>query len=551
MSAFSPTDLAFFGLPAAPVFGAPGMGGAGTGGAQYWKFFSKEQQERLERIRGARLLFNGLHRQYFLDEQRTQFRFPSIRLGGIWGDTDRILYETFNVLGLISHKGADLLFGDEPILRVAAPGDAAGGEAYVQVQEEAQRAFLGDLVKRCNLASLFHRKAEDASCDDAAFFEAQIIGDQVWLTDVPGEEIFPVGRRGPDDQYAQYDRFTVGQVPTADPNAEPIYLLLITHYRIGSIDRELWRLHDGQKSERLSIDQWPLDPGDEPLQEHVETGIDENTIIYVPNQIRHGKAVSDYSADAIQLQDTLNAKNSQLAWVIAQHAQPKISRHMAHADDDGNTRADYSVEYNQDQANASKYITWDAHLEGADKDRDFTLVQLLVATESSATLLGISLGNGTQHATAFKSFRLMAANAIAKAARKSNYQKGGISRALTVCCKLAQRLGKRFDIYPIGVQLRDGIPLDGLEEAQRISTLRSCGSMSVKRSVYEQINEPADAQDELDELKEETAAQTPSILLQPPTAGGEEQGVSSGPTPQEQEQESAAAAAAGDLEVAA
>src|SRR4051812_9244043 len=68
-------------------------------------FLNPEQQARLERIRQARLLFDGSHRQYFLDEGRTQFDFPQVRAAG----RVRPLYLTYNVLGLISLKGADLL----------------------------------------------------------------------------------------------------------------------------------------------------------------------------------------------------------------------------------------------------------------------------------------------------------------------------------------------------------------------------------------------------------------------------------------------------------
>src|SRR5688572_33039922 len=86
----------------------------------YGGFLTDAQQARLERIRQARLLFDGRHREYFLDEGRTQFDFPRARAGG------RVIqmYLAYNVLGLISLKGADLLFGQEPMLRA---DDADGG----------------------------------------------------------------------------------------------------------------------------------------------------------------------------------------------------------------------------------------------------------------------------------------------------------------------------------------------------------------------------------------------------------------------------------------
>src|SRR5215218_10800080 len=106
-------------------FNAPRPGGYGA-------FLTDEQQARLERIRQARMLYDGRHREYFLDEGRTQFDFPRVRAGS------RVvqLYLTYNVLGLISLKGADLLFGRGPMLRA---------------DDEAQQAALSRLVERISL----------------------------------------------------------------------------------------------------------------------------------------------------------------------------------------------------------------------------------------------------------------------------------------------------------------------------------------------------------------------------------------------------------------
>src|SRR4051812_50008031 len=100
-------------------------------------FLTPDQQSRLERIRQARMLFDGHHREYFLDEGRTQFDFPRVRAG------DRVIqmYLTYNVLGLISLKGADLLFGQAPLLRA---------------DDEAQQEALSRLADRCNLHALLY-----------------------------------------------------------------------------------------------------------------------------------------------------------------------------------------------------------------------------------------------------------------------------------------------------------------------------------------------------------------------------------------------------------
>src|ERR1700742_2028722 len=89
-------------------------------------FLPAEDRARLERIRQARLLIDGRHRQYFLDERRTQFAFPQVR-----AEENRLhpLYLTYNVLGLISFKSADLVFGQEPIFRASHPAQQSALDA--------------------------------------------------------------------------------------------------------------------------------------------------------------------------------------------------------------------------------------------------------------------------------------------------------------------------------------------------------------------------------------------------------------------------------------
>src|SRR6478672_1087245 len=141
------------------LFNAPRPGG-------YGGFLTAEQQARLERVRQARMLYDGRHREYFLDEGRTQFDFPRVRAGG------RVvqMYLTYNVLGLISLKGADLLFGQAPMLRA---------------QDEAQQAALSALVDRTNLHALLYACALDASYEAECFLEACARNGNVYLAQVP------------------------------------------------------------------------------------------------------------------------------------------------------------------------------------------------------------------------------------------------------------------------------------------------------------------------------------------------------------------------------
>jgi len=212
-------------------FNAPRPGGYGA-------FLTTGQQARLERIRQARMLFDGRHREYFLDEGRTQFDFPRVRAG------PRLLqmYLTYNVLGLISLKGADLLFGQEPILRA---DESDGG---------AQQDALARLVERSNLPSLLYGCAVDASYEAESFLEACVHGGEVYLRQVPADEIFPEGELLPDGQYERYVRYRVANVGT---DASPVFLLLEVTYLPGRIERRCYQLDgDGRGRREVRLEEW-------------------------------------------------------------------------------------------------------------------------------------------------------------------------------------------------------------------------------------------------------------------------------------------------------
>ncbi|QOV90898.1 phage portal protein [Humisphaera borealis] len=473
----------------------------------YGAFLSDEQQARLERIRQARLLFDGKHREYFLDEQRTQYDFAPVRVG----DRNVQLYLSYNVLGLISLKGADLLFGEEPLLRS---------------DDEYQQAAIAALAERCNLHSLLYGCAVDASYEGECFLEACIKGGQVYLRQIPADEIFPDGPISAAGQYDRYVRLSVENVGLKD---KPIWLLLEQVYTPGKIERKLWQLDDGGKKmgQPLALDQWPgfkdaRNAGGE-LPAEVEVTIPGvNVVTWIPNLIIRGKAVSDYDG-AIDLQDALNAKNSQVSRVLLKHSDPKMVFPAEAFDEKGNIRADADAFSFTDPNQIPKYITWTAELEVALKDRAFVLNQLLVRTETSPVLLGLKEGAAPD---AYKKVRLESFNSLTKAARKAAYWKAGIRRAVGVAQDLEQTLpGVRYDRGPVAVELRDGIPADEKDMAERQAILRGAGLLSVRRSLIEQLKDPAAVEQELAELDEEAKANTPSsLLMDPALAGGNSPG---------------------------
>ena len=438
-------------------------------------FLTDEQKARLERIRQARMLYDGRHREYFLDEGRTQFDFPRVRAGS--GVVQ--LYLTYNVLGLISLKGADLLFGQAPLLRA---------------EDDAQQAALSDLYSRSSLHPLFYACAVDASYEGECFLEACARGGRSYLAQVPADEIFPLGDRMPDGQFARYARYRVKNAGTDD---QPLYLLLEILYLPGRIERRCFQLDEKGNRREVSLDAWSSEPQLSPL---TLTGIAANTITWIPNGLVRGRPVSDYDG-AIELQDALNAKNSQVGRVLLKHSDPRmVFPEEAFNRETGTIRSDADVfAYGPDHNRTPRYITWNAELEHAMADRAFVLSQLLVRTETSQVLLGMKQGAAPD---AYKKVRLEAFNSLTKAARKTAYWAAGVARAASVCQDLENALpnGPRYARGPIGVELRDGIPIDEKEQAERLSILKAAGLISLERALSEQLHEPAAVRKELGRL---------------------------------------------------
>src|SRR5688572_18671141 len=230
-----------------PTFNVARPGGYGA-------FLTEAQRARIERVRQARMLLDGRHREYFLDEGRTQFDFPQVRAGG------RLLplYLTYNVLALISLKGADLLFGDAPLLR------AAGRQ---------QQAALDALAERSGLQRLLYACALDASAEAECFLEACTHRGDVYLRQVPADEVFPVGSVQPDGQYAAYVRRRVRNAGTDDA---PVYLLLEVTYLPGRIERRCFAIDpEGRERTEVSLESWSSSPALSPV---THTWIPHNTI---------------------------------------------------------------------------------------------------------------------------------------------------------------------------------------------------------------------------------------------------------------------------------
>jgi hypothetical protein len=473
----------------------------------YPSYLTIKQQARLERIRQARMLHDGRHQDYYLLEGRTQFDFPESMSQG-----RRIRpYVPYNLLKLITWKSADLLFGAEPSIRV---------------EDQIQNKAVEDLATRTSLHKLLYHTAGEASCDGEAAIEAVTENGQTYLKRIDAADIFPQGPIQPDGQFKSYVRYNAHNF--GDDNS-PNWAVLVTTYTAGLITREIKQLNMAGAftsvavPPNLSLNAWPQeDPEADDLEPVTRTGIDRNTITWMPNLLVRDIAISDYDG-LVEKQDLLNAKRTQIARVLSKHSDPKLAVPRASADNFGNLPHNTEVFFTDLVAEAPKYITWDAQLTAAMADFMEVRSAMLLESETSPILLGIK-DHATAH-VAYKSVRLEATNSLTKAQRKAVIFRAAIKRMLSVAQDLEQTIpGVRYNRLPLGVEMRDGLPIDTDLQANELSVLRAAGLLSVERGVGILIEDPAAREKELTALEDERAAATPSILMQPPKPGADADG---------------------------
>jgi hypothetical protein len=457
---------------------------------------SPAENARAERIRICRALFDGRHRQVFLDEGRTQFDFAYLEVQG------RIIrpYVTFNLLKLATTTMTDLLLGEEPAIRIDDP---------------EWQDTLDTLKDRTDLHRVLYDVVQSASWSAEGLAEIVRWDGEVYVQALRSDEVFPQGERQPDGQYASYRRYATSAIRDGDATRT---LALESTYYAGRIERRCFWLNDAGGKTEETLAKWPTKRADgSDLLPIEETGIDWNTIVWMPNELSEGVPTSDYDG-LLDLQDELNAKHTMMAIVLAKHAAPVPVASDSLADQNGQLKLANRILWRREGSTDRplEYVTWDASLEAAREDRDFTLNALCIAAELSQGLLGLEKGGAPESA---RKLRLQATKALARAKRKAAYVKPFI-RTVVDTSMMLERAGRvvRLAMGGIaGVDLRDGLPVDELDQATVISTLTGGKpTMSVERGVRMQMPDDAAADEEISLLKASAAEATPSVLFGEP-----------------------------------
>lgn len=460
-------------------------------------WMSAEENRRLLRLAGLRQLFEGEHRAYYLDGGRTEFDFPEMRVGS--GDRLVRPYKAYNLLRLMTQALTDLMVGEPPSISAVEPYD-----------DVLQAALSRSLMPTTLFAA-----ADECGWAGETYLEVTRDTGETFVQHVSAMELYPVGARRPNGQYPAYRRYATAIVAVSETSKSERTLLLETTYVAGAIERRVFQLGDPLGGDiararvaQVPIDEWPARQADgSPLPDREATGLSGPSIVRVPNLSPVG--VSDYGEGIIRSQDCLNAKETQLARVLALHADPKLAMPETQAGPNGDV-GKAGVYFFRDADGIPRYITWDAQLAAATAERDNAALALCIEGRVAPALVGLKVGAVPESA---RKLRIEATTTVGALGRRASMWTAALQ--LLGSLVVQSETGATVAVSDIAVELKDGLPSDPIDLAEAISVYRAAGVMSRYRGLIQQGMTEDAAREELERLDEEGRAMSPTLLSEP------------------------------------
>jgi len=421
---------------------------------------------------------------------------------------NRLRYIVANFDGLVAKTSADLLFGEEikiegpnkiqkwidalvfknklnPQLWESANSNAAKGDAILRVR--LQKNETGEpniIIEDSNVATYFPEinKAnvrEHPRVENIVWYENRIVSGEA--------RVFVIKER----------------------------------HSPGSIDLMIWlteKAKAGATQHNLET-QWTVEAYNNSFGanyvEHVDTKIDDNLIVHIPNYRNDGSSeywgVSDF-IDLETLQFELNNRLTKNANILDKHSDPILAVPPGVLGKDGQVKKEYlsMFEMGAGDNRMPEYVVWNANLEAAFKQIDRMVDFLLMMSETSPALIGLDKNGVAESGRALK-MRLI--RSISKKNRKQRYYDQGITEAVVLAEKISiahgipimgQSLGDSPEL--VDIRWQDGIVDDVVEKSERIIKEVDAGLMSETKAIMElQGVSEQEAKREVKEIKKSRA----------------------------------------------
>lgn len=369
-----------------------------------------------------------------------------------------------NVCEIISNTFADLLFLEEPIIRLNDP---------------KKQAIIDEIIENNTFFEALWQGAIGQSWGGKAVFEVRLEDGKAKIDQIPPDIVFQqLNQRY---IYAKPDSVIIAWHVEIDKK----YYLFKKIHTLGFIRCELWECETKNGDPKVLV---PLSIFDPTLPEEVATNWDKIPI-FIANNPRDGKeseGSSDYR-NLYSLLEEFTRVNSQIATQLEKHADAKLAVPPGVITDKG-------VSYVQDQevfeVDASdggiikpEYITNSNPLiEYAFQQKKEILQDIARVAEVAFILMDLEQQGGVKKD---ETFAESAAKTIAKVKRKRKPFKRLIREVLS----FAYKIQTNKDLLPseISVKFRDGLPENELRKVQ-IESLRIGAGIQTKRDAIKNID---------------------------------------------------------------
>ena len=444
------------------------------------EFLPRSEIKRINAWEHNKNLLRGWHGDVFKDIQSIQGR---LEIANVLDISDNLyenacnLYIAANYCGLLSRTCASLLFG-EPIRVTPINGNRA-------LQENINRIVQENELQRLNLM-----QARTSSAQGYTFYRVRWGKKSSWKEDaavieaIPGYNVFP---HVSSDNIKDVTGYTIAFI--VEYNGQK-YLRREIH-TIGLVENKL-NIMDGEIiGQEVEFSIIPEYADLLPQWQNDYPGL---FVQHVPNleNIDEFWGASDYE-DIESLQDALNNRISSIDEILDKHCNPILVLPTGIMRYDPNTDRYYALQKDKEAievndaelgAKLPRYVTWDAQLNAAFGEIDKLVDLMMLTSQLSPTLFGLSNGNVSDSAKALK---IRMVQTLAKINDKQMAYDSAIKNVMYAALWLENMNSKKVPKpEDVRIEWQDGLPDDELEITQ-IHAARVAGGFESKRNAIKVV----------------------------------------------------------------
>lgn len=456
----------------------------------------KDHQDRIQRYKENKQLFEGKHREIF-----KKYNF----------NQNGSLYVSINLASLIAKKSADLLLGE-------AVQVSAGKDDNSKEQKALDRLVESNYLNIVNYESALTNAIKGDSFYKIRYGQeyggqlpVELDKPRVIIENILADNVFP--------EHSKWDKNMIVKyhicVPYYDEDSDKWALMCETH-EAGVIYYHSYTLTVSKTDIHGNVEEWKLGvPVGDWTQ--VRTGVNIPLVVHVANTSTDTWQGLDDLTEHKTIFDEINNRMSQVASILDKHSDPALAVPTGLLAEDQDGRPMFRVSRDKVFEVMGKddiipqYITWNSQLSEAYAEIDRLVDLLLMSAEIPKVALGAGdSGTSGSSGLAIK-FRMH--SLLSKINRKRQYYSKALKQVFYVAQALEHALGiADYELTIPVLDFKDGLPKDDLQEAN-IMAIRTGGIATISQKsamMYLDGLTEEQAEAEIQRMQEEQATMNPS-----------------------------------------